>query len=88
MLFTTVNKPSWRIEIVDHLTALVKLAVFQPSQNQEKSESAFPQLSRGSNNATWTRKSGQADPPETSTYKWLAARHALIGPHIYQLLNI
>ena len=24
--------------------------------------SAFPQLSRGSNNATWTRKSGESDP--------------------------
>ena len=74
MLFTTVNKRSWRIEAVDQLRAPVKLAVFRPTQNREKSESAFPQLPRGSNNAMWTQKSGQADPPETSTYKWLAAR--------------
>ena len=80
MLFTTVNKRSWRIEVVDQPTAPVKLAVFWPSQNQEKSESALSQLSRGSNNAMWTRKSGPADPPETSTYKWPAARHTLIGP--------
>ena len=67
MLFTTVNKRTWRIELVDQLTAPVKLVVFQPSLNQETSVSAFPQLSCGSNNATRTRKSGQADPPETST---------------------
>ena len=44
LLFTTVNKCSWRIEVVDQLTAPVKLAVFQPRQNQEKSKSAFLQL--------------------------------------------
>ena len=69
MLLTTVKKRSWRIEVVDQLTAPVKLAVFRPSLNKEMSESAFPQLFRGSNNASWTRNSGQADPPETSTYK-------------------
>ena len=72
MLFTTVYKRSWRIEVVDRLTAPVKLAIFRPALNQETSVSAFPQLSCGSNNATWTRKSEQA---ETSTCKWLAARH-------------
>ena len=46
LLFTTVNKRSWFIEVVDQLTAPVKLAVFRPSQNQEKFESALPQLSR------------------------------------------
>ena len=56
MLFTTVNKRPWRIEVVDQLRALVKLSVFRPNQNQETFESAFPQLSRGSNKATWTRK--------------------------------
>ena len=80
-LFITVNKRSRVIEVVDQLTAPVKLAVFQPSQNQEKSESALPQLSRGSNNTTWAQKSGQADPPETSIYKFIAVRHALIGRH-------
>ena len=60
MLFITVKRSS-RTEVVDQLTALVKLAVFRPSLNQETSKSAFPQLSRRSNNATWT--------PETSTYK-------------------
>ena len=77
-----VNKRSKPIEVADQLTVLVNLAVFIPSQNQEKSESALSQLSRGSNNTTWARKSGQADPPETLTYKWLAALHALIGPFI------
>ena len=81
MLFTTVNKRTWRIELVDQLTAPIKLAVFRLSLNQETSVSALL-YSRGSNNATWTRRSGQADPPETSTYKWLAARYALIGPRL------
>ena len=65
MLFKTVNKRSWRIEVVDQQIAPVKLAVFRLSLNQEKSESAFFRLSRGTNNATGTHKSGQADPPET-----------------------
>ena len=81
MLFTIVNERSRLTEVVDQLTASVKVVFFRPSQNQENSKSALPQLSCGSNNATWTRKSGQADPPETSTYKWLAARHVLIRPH-------
>ena len=62
MLFTTVNKRIWRTELVVQLTAPVKSALFRPSLNQEMSVSAFPQFSCGSNNAMWTRKSGQADP--------------------------
>ena len=87
LLFTTVYKRSWLTEVVDQLTAPVKLAVFRPSQNQEKSESALPQLSRGSNNTTWPRNSGQAEPPETSTYKWLAVRFALMEPQLYLIIN-
>ena len=49
LLFTAVNKRSWVIEVVDQITASVKLAVFRPSQN----------------------------------HKWLAARHALIGPQLF-----
>ena len=75
LLFKTLNKRSGRIEEVDQLTAPVKLAVFRPSQNQEKSESVLLQLSCGSNNTTCTRKSRQADPPETSTYKSGSQRH-------------
>ena len=88
LLFTTVNKRSWVIEVVDQLTVPVKLVVFRASQNQEKSESALPQLSRGSNNAMWTRKSGLADPPETSICKWLAAWQSLIGPQCLTLTII
>ena len=73
LLLTTINKRSRVIEVLDQLTAPVKLVVFRPSQNQVNPELVLPQLSRGSNNATWTRKSGQTDPPETSIYKRLAA---------------
>ena len=76
LLFTTVNERSW----VDQLTAPVKLAVFRPSQNQEKSESALPQLSRGLNNATWTRKSGQVDPPERRSISGSQRDMNFIGP--------
>ena len=75
-----LNKCSWVIEVVDQLTVPVKLAVFRPSQNQEKCESALPQFSRGLNNATWVRKSEQANPPETSIYKQPTVWHVLIGP--------
>ena len=44
MLFTTDNKRTWRIELVDKRTAPVKLAVYRPSLNQETSASALLQL--------------------------------------------
>ena len=79
LLFTTVNNRFWVIEPVDQLTAPVKMAIFRSSQTKEKSQSALHQLYRGSNNKTLVRISGQADSPETSICKWLAAPHALIG---------
>ena len=33
MLFTTDNKRTWRIELIDQRTAPVKLAVFQSNVN-------------------------------------------------------
>ena len=56
--FTTVNKRSLVIEVFNRLITPVKLAVFRPSQDQEKSELALLRLSPWSNNAMWTRKSG------------------------------
>ena len=79
MLFTTVNKRIWCIELVDQLTAPVG-CLSDPAWTKTRPYQLIPNFPVRSNNATWIRKSEQADPPETLTNKWLAARHALIGP--------